>query len=558
MKNSYLTVTDQFCGAGGSSQGARNAGLEVKLAMNHWKLAIETHNTNFPDTLHDCTDISACDPRRYPSTHILMTSPECTTHSPAGGNTHKKVKETMDLFDKGIIDPSTERSRATMWDVCRFAEYHRYETIVVENVVEARTKWPLFEIWLLAMHKLGYDHRCLYLNSMHFWPTPQSRDRMYVVFWKKGNNAPDLDYKPLAFCTKCGKDIHAVQNWKNPQRKFGKYRSQYVYCCPADGTIVEPYYYAAFNAIDWTDPGKRIGNRTKALSPNTVKRIQWGLDKYGVDPILIQTRQVSGLECRVKNTLSNPIGTQVTEASHALATPMIINTKFGKEARGVTRSVAREMFTQTTMESHALAMPFVIKSEYNSLPGYTRQATDAFMTQTARQTAALITPWIIEMNKTGEAKPSDAPMSTITAGGINHAILGVPLVVQNKGKSMSKSATDPMPAQTSMINNGIVTHKAWSSFIQYYYGSDQSSKLTDPLATVSTRDRAYLVNYEKPLIEDCFYRMIKAPEVKASMAFDPDYVILGNSRDQVKQCGNAVTPPVQEWIITQCVKALES
>ena len=46
-KNSYLTVTDQFCGAGGSSQGVRKlsrkigGGFEVKLAMNHWRLAIE-------------------------------------------------------------------------------------------------------------------------------------------------------------------------------------------------------------------------------------------------------------------------------------------------------------------------------------------------------------------------------------------------------------------------------------------------------------------------------------------------------------------------------------
>lgn len=54
MKHSYLTITDQFCGAGGSSQGARRlsrkmgGGLEIALAMNHWRLAIETHNTNFP------------------------------------------------------------------------------------------------------------------------------------------------------------------------------------------------------------------------------------------------------------------------------------------------------------------------------------------------------------------------------------------------------------------------------------------------------------------------------------------------------------------------------
>lgn len=41
-KNSYLTVTDQFCGAGGSSIGAVAAGVELKLAMNHWQLARPT------------------------------------------------------------------------------------------------------------------------------------------------------------------------------------------------------------------------------------------------------------------------------------------------------------------------------------------------------------------------------------------------------------------------------------------------------------------------------------------------------------------------------------
>ncbi len=51
-KTSYLSVTDQFCGAGGSSLGASAAGTEVILAMNHWELAIETHNTNFPRTDH--------------------------------------------------------------------------------------------------------------------------------------------------------------------------------------------------------------------------------------------------------------------------------------------------------------------------------------------------------------------------------------------------------------------------------------------------------------------------------------------------------------------------
>lgn len=44
LKNTFLTATDQFCGAGGSTSGAKAAGVEVKMALNHWDLAIETHN----------------------------------------------------------------------------------------------------------------------------------------------------------------------------------------------------------------------------------------------------------------------------------------------------------------------------------------------------------------------------------------------------------------------------------------------------------------------------------------------------------------------------------
>ena len=132
-------------------------------------MAIETHNTNFPDTIHDCTDISACDPRRYVSTDILITSPECTNHSLAKGKRRKWMNQ-LELFGKIDIDPSEERSRATMWDVPRFAEVHDYNIIITENVVDARS-WVMWEPWLMAMDKLGYYHHCCYFNSMHFPPT---------------------------------------------------------------------------------------------------------------------------------------------------------------------------------------------------------------------------------------------------------------------------------------------------------------------------------------------------------------------------------------------------
>jgi len=484
-KKSHITITDQFCGAGGSSVGAQRAikghGGEITLALNHWKLAIETHNTNFPDTQHDCTDISAADPRRYPSTDILITSPECTNHSLAKGK--KMVKAQMDMFDKRILDPSAERSRATMWDVPRFAEYHDYNIIIVENVVDAR-KWVMWEAWLLAMHALKYDHKCCYFNSMHFHPTPQSRDRMYVVFWKKGNNAPDLEFTPQAWCSTCGADVAAVQAWK--KNRFGKYKTQYIFCCPTHSTEVAPYYYAAFNAIEWSDIGTRISDRPKPLSENTIRRIQYGLDKYCQDPF-------------------------------------VIHAAYGSQARGVWRHITDPLFVQTTLPTQALVVPFIIKGEHTIQPGYVRSTIEALQTQTVRQSMSLVSP---------------------------------PFVPISRGESKAASITDPLKTQSQMINHGIVTTEAWNSFISYYYGNEQASHITEALGTMLTKDRACMVNYQKPTIDECFFRMIKPHEVQRAMAFDDSYVILGSGKDKVKQCGNAVTPPVMEWLVDRCVKSL--
>ena len=62
-----LTMTDFFCGAGGSSTGAIAVpGVEVKVAANHWKLAVDVHNANHQDAMHVQADISEYDPRLIP------------------------------------------------------------------------------------------------------------------------------------------------------------------------------------------------------------------------------------------------------------------------------------------------------------------------------------------------------------------------------------------------------------------------------------------------------------------------------------------------------------
>lgn len=534
-KNSYLTVTDQFCGAGGSSIGATAAGVEVKLAMNHWKLAIETHNTNFPNTDHDCTDISACDPRRYASTDILITSPECTNHALAKGK--KILKKQMDMYDAGILDPAAERSRATMWDVCRFAEYHDYNAIIVENVVDAK-KWVMFEAWLTAMHALGYNHKCVFLNSMHAHPTPQSRDRMYVVFWKRGNKAPDLDYMPDANCPKCAKDVKSVQSWKRNQKTF-KYKTGYVYCCPTCSTIVEPYYYAAFNCIDWKDPGTRIGDRKIELSPNTISRIQYGLNKYCDKPF-----QVMNYSPGYTKPVSDPTGAITTSDHHAVCNPLVIATRYTSGiADRVKSAIHSPIGTQPTDVSHSICTPFIIKLEHSNKA---RKATDPMASQTTRESAMLI-----QGKRAKNFQPAADPLPTQTT------TQGMGFVTVLQGTSKTREIVDPINCVSAGgIHSGIVTDAAWNSFIAAYQGGSNCTKgINEEMGTVTAGDRMSIVNYQKPVIEDCYYRMLKPREIQSAMAFTPEYVVLGNSREKVKQLGNAVTPPAMTWLVSQVMKS---
>lgn len=73
-----ITLTNMFCGAGGSSTGATMVpGVTVVTAMNHWQKALDSHNANHPNTVHIQADIKETDPRAIARTTLLWSSPEC-------------------------------------------------------------------------------------------------------------------------------------------------------------------------------------------------------------------------------------------------------------------------------------------------------------------------------------------------------------------------------------------------------------------------------------------------------------------------------------------------
>ncbi|MFE0027070.1 DNA cytosine methyltransferase [Amycolatopsis sp. NPDC059021] len=406
------TMTDLFCGAGGSGLGATSVpGVELIMAANHSPRAIETHQLNFPGCAHDCADISQVEPRRYRRSNILWASPECTNHSIARGRKHLDVAQP-DLFGDVVPDHVAERSRATMWDVPRFAEAHRYDVVIVENVVDA-AKWAPFRAWLMAMDSYGYHHKLVSLNSMHAPAiaaprAPQSRDRLYVVFWRKGNPAPDLDIRPAAWCPGCDREVAAVQSWKNPATTVGRYRQQYLYRCPntaCRNEIVEPYALPAASAIDWSLAGQRIGDREKPLSGKTLARIEAGLRRF-TGPQLVTA---GGSWNDATYPAGHPFRTRTTRESEALLVPVE-----GRDGKQATHS-SEPMRTQTTRRETALVVPY-----YGT--GVAREATRPMPTMTTVDTAGLA--FVAELRGgRSDARHVAEPLATVCAGGNHHMLV---------------------------------------------------------------------------------------------------------------------------------------
>lgn len=361
---------DFFCGAGGSSTGLALAGHRVWSALNHSELSLSTHHTNHPDALHLLVDLMQGGYPVINKADFAWFSPECRKHKAMKDNKRKNSRQ-LDMFSEKKPKPEEIRSRMNPWTVPVFAEAHGYKCIVVENIIEFRRYWEDYDEWVGAMKSLGYHYQALYHNAQFFNPVascgeiesyaPQSRDRIYVVFTKKGNPIPDFTYKPLAWCERCACDVLSVQSWKKPSSRFGIYGrgGQYVYRCPHCTSEVRPYFYAAANAIDWTVQGERIGDKKRPLKPATLQRVAKGLSLYGDMPFVLHTAYSKNR--RPGNTvrdISQVNFTQTTRNEVAL----VVNNRGNPD-----HAVGSGAITQPTVSSTTTNVPWPIVGPTPSL-----------------------------------------------------------------------------------------------------------------------------------------------------------------------------------------------
>lgn len=604
------TFVDDFCGAGGSAQGLREAGLELVQAANHNPKAIETHATNFPGADHLVADLITINMRIRPSADVYWASPECTWHSPAGGR--KRKRAMLDMFDEYVPDAAGERSRLTMMQVVAFAEAKRPKIVLVENVVEV-ADWELFESWMHSMTALGYEHQILSVSAAHIWspenaPAPQWRDRVYFVFYRAGINFPDVSPRPLAYCPACEDNVYAVQSWKRPdRRKIGKYRQQYVYVCPSDAhkvVTLEPWVLPASAAIDWSDLGTRIADRKKPLAVATMRRIAVGLQMFNEPMTVTHSGHTwdaakpkhprfgdPDAYYRVASADQDLLGSRTGNPGDAVVSPMMFSTNHGGDDPRAYAPSEQPLPARSTKLGDAMVVP--VGGTWRTAP---HGVDEPLRTRTTADDIGLVsTPFMVERrdydgnDATRLSSIDDEPLKTMTATGRGiHGVVTPPFITMLRNNAIATSIDDALAATTTARHHALTVPPG--AFLSRQYGSrgreqghlntsvdDPTHPITasggnhalvipyrrakpkttdEPLLTMATRDPAALVQPSDDLME-CLFRMLKWREHASAQRFPLDYIFTGNSSENTMMAGNAVASNVAHYLGALAIIALD-
>jgi len=377
-------IADLFCGAGGTSEGAMEAaaflGRKPELtAINHWPVAITTHDLNHPAARSLCTGVDQVNPRELfaeDELDLLWASPECTHHSIARGG-----------------KPISDQSRSTAWCVVRWAEALRPPVILVENVPEFETWGPIgsngrplksrkgeiFQAWLGAIRALGYktDYRLLCAAD---YGDPTTRTRLFVqcvrgrrrIVW------------PEATHTK-SPDLMTQRRWA-PARDI----------------------------IDWSLPAGSIYERKKPLSPKTLARIEAGLRKFGLGEFIVAWDHTSGGAGAGLGSLEEPISTVVTKARHGIAEPFLVELRGTAESQisGSAKSLANPAPTVTAGGQHlGLVEPYLLGQQSGAI---LRPISDPVPTVSTAGAIALVEPFLVSFYGNGQPHDIEAPTPTVT------------------------------------------------------------------------------------------------------------------------------------------------
>ncbi len=485
MKPREINTVDLFCGAGGATTGLELAlerlGLRHKgLAINHWRVAVDTMQANHPDVDTKQMSIEEAVPADLvPGGRVdfLWASPSCTHFSRALGG-----------------KPRSNQLRAQPELILTWLDQLFVRRLCVENVPEFIEWGPLsaagrpieakngacFRAWIAALEARNYIVEWRILNCADYGDAT-TRRRFFLQAVRKG----------------CGKIV-----WPEPTHAED----------PQPSLFGPPLkrWRGIRECLDLSDTGTSIFNRKTPLAENTLRRVFVGLRKFcGLDfqmdflgadgpdeprlrsvdePVATQpaggnrTALVRSFLVELRNhktaaSVDTPISAIATSgAHHGLCSALVIDHFKNGEARPTDEPVgsqtthdrfsvvqafavdmshpgdendggrvtdgAKPLKTATARNNTAAA--FIVTDQAHNAP---RSADKPIRTQTAVRKDYVVRPFVMNNNAHNVPRPLEKPMHAVTTG--NHAALVQPLVLGRDANAKCRPADKPMPTLTT-------------------------------------------------------------------------------------------------------------
>lgn len=395
-----LNTVDLFCGAGGASTGLQQACEQLgmrnsELAINHWKVAVQTFTANHPGAEVLETDLERVVPEEVAKSRVidlLWASPSCTHHSRAKGG-----------------KPRANQLRAQPELVLSWLDQLFVRRVIIENVPEiiewgplnkagapiAAKKGDCFHAWVAAIEAKNYRVEWRILNCADYGDAT-TRKRFFLQAVRAG----------------CGKIAWPEQTRSETESNlFGL-----------------PKWKGVDSCLDLADVGTSAIFRKKPLSANTMRRIMAGLKKFYGARFQIDFLGMDrpGDVSRVR-AINDPMPTQHAGGNRVgVVTPFVVRLNNHCDVCDVKNPLPA---VATSGGHYMLATPFVMDFFKN---GEARQATDPMGAQTTHDRFSLVSPMVLDMSHPGDnddaarVRPATEPMRTATAR--NNAAVATPLL----------------------------------------------------------------------------------------------------------------------------------
>lgn len=566
-------IVDNFAGGGGASTGIEMAtGISVDIAINHDPEAIKMHKANHPSTNHYCENVWAVDPVKACNGHpvaLAWFSPDCKHFSKAKGGKPK---------DKNI--------RGLAWVALRWAGLVRPDVIMLENVEEFKTWGPLnrshrpikakqgvtFKKFVQQLTDLGYEVEYRELVAADYG-APTMRKRFFLI--------ARCDGGPISWPAPTHHPTDSLEV------KLGQMKPYVGAYTQLDFSLPCPSIFDTAEEIK-----EKYGTRAvRPLAPKTMERIARGLKKFVIDnaePFIVQVNH-SGAKSDYCKSANEPLSTVTSKHGFGVVEPYLVQCKYDNEAQDVEKPLG----TVTTVGSHLLVEPYMVqigqtgftadrskdvreplttivsKNEHclisptliqyhsetseNEVRGQT--ITDPIMTVDSSNRYGLVTSFLhkyYDGGYTGAGDSLENPLPTVTSW--DHNSICAATLIQMNNHCDGRDVREPIPTITA----GDGHFGEVRAFLIKYYGQGTGQSITDPLDTVTARDRFGLVTIEGVdyQIVDIGLRMLEPKELYGCQGFPDDYIIdhdyTGKKyprSEQVRRCGNAVCPPIPAALV---------